>query len=133
VHVVTAIASVIVCCVIRFLDIPAPTNLMISEIRCTSALVTWDKPTNGSVSRYVVHWRLLDDGENMSVNVRARDGRRVMLKDLLPSNDGNVRKYSVRVSSVKLEQEGRGLETVFSTHSNGMYIFTCSNTFYSYI
>ena len=99
----------------------ASTNVTVSEITCTSALVSWDKPINDSDINYTIQWKLLSDSidrisrpwDKME-NVSGQHHH--MLMNLLPSTAGNMRYYSVSVSTMKGAVDS---EIHFSTNTNG--------------
>lgn len=103
-------------------DVPAPpTNVKVSNITCTSALVSWDEATDGS--HYNVEWRLLNHtavaGSTGSQDIR--DQHHMMMSDLQPSDD-HVMSYIVSVSSIRKGVKGNSTDVVFSTRSNGKCI-----------
>ena len=103
-----------------FLDIPAPpTNVKMSEITCTSARVSWDEATDGSVIDYNVEWRLLNDTAANTRSQEIRGGDHFMLSNLQPSNDNMVNDYVVSVSSVREGVKGNSSDVIFTTHSHG--------------
>ena len=101
-----------------FPDIPAPpTNVKVSNITCTSALVSWDEAANGS--DYNVEWRLQND---TAANIRSQDVRgqhHMTMSNLQPSNDNVMNNYIVSVSSIREGVKGSSSDIVFSTRSNG--------------
>ena len=102
-----------------FPDVPAPpTNVKVSNITCTSALVSWDEATDGS--HYNVEWRLLNDtavaGSTGSQDIS--DQHLMMMRGLQPSDD-HVMNYIVSVSGIREGVKGNSSDVVFSTHSNG--------------
>ena len=106
---------------------------------CTSALVSWDKPTNdsGVAIVYNIQWRLLGDDNMSGPGSGTVSGRQqFMLESLMASDDNTVRRYSVRVSSVRQGVEGNSSEVIFSTNTNGNsvgYSNQLSDTIYIWI
>ena len=100
-------------------DIPAtPTNVQISEVTCTSALVSWDEPADASgIVDYNIEWGLLDDqGNTRSKDVSGQ--HHFELRNLQPSND-YMNDYVVSVSIVVDGVKGNSSNATFSTRSNG--------------
>ena len=97
---------------------PPPSNVKISEIRCRTAVVTWDEVAN--TTGYTVHWRLLDASKGTTKNVSGSGSTSVRIANLKPSTDDVIRQYTVRVTSVQQDDISEASQDVtFITNSDG--------------
>jgi len=82
----------------------APSNVRISAITCTSAVVSWDKVDDAS--GYKIQWRLIDDVIRSS-GTATLSGLRYTLDNLrVPFSENISRQYSVQVTSIQNGIEG---------------------------
>ena len=116
------------CCILPIAIPPPPSNVNVSEIRCRTAVVTWDEVAN--TTGYTVYWRLLDD-DVISQGTRFVSGSGSTseeISDLVPSRNGIIRQYTVRVTSVQQDDTSEPSQDVmFNTNSEGkgMRISVC--------
>ena len=91
-------------------------------------MVTWDEVAN--TTGYTVYWRLLDD-DVISQGTRFVSGSGSTseeISDLVPSRNGIIRQYTVRVTSVQQDDTSEPSQDVmFNTNSEGkgMRISVC--------
>ena len=97
----------------------APENVEVSEITCTSAVVSWDDPAdNGSIT-YTIQWRLVGD-RRLREWVETVTGQHHFMLTGLQRSSTRTRNYGVQVfRMIEGGLEVDSPEVFFSTNTYG--------------